>query len=73
MTNLHNSGDNQRFNEIATALGYSDSEALKKDYKGNYGTQWNIKYDTSTRELFLVKISDSSITEGTGLYLPSRF
>jgi len=73
MANLQDLGSNKRADDIAKKLGYSDAEALKRDYKGSYGSEWNIKYDTSTKELILVKIRDSSATENTGLYMPSGF
>ena len=68
MPSLENLGSNDRANEVVRALGYSSAEAFKEEYVG-YGTEYDIKYDTSTYELVLVKKRDSSVKEYTGVYM----
>lgn len=68
MASLENLGSNDRANEVIKSLGYRSAEEFKDEYV-KHGTEYDIKYDTRTLELILVKKSDSSVQEPTGVYI----
>jgi len=59
---------NKKADEVARNNGYENAEKLKADFVDKSGSQYNIARNTSTREIVLVKISDSSVQIPTGLF-----
>ncbi|WP_314065402.1 DUF4279 domain-containing protein [uncultured Vagococcus sp.] len=61
--------NNKEANKLAKKNGNEGAEALKEEYVGRgNGTLFNMHIDTSTSEIILIKINDSSIKVSTGLF-----